>query len=257
MYKLGGIGKKSHVSKSVPSRFIEPASSDNLPAHMVTWKNAFEAAAMVGDIPSGRRVYGILSGRFIFGDFIAALMKERGWVAEKMTISTLSISADNVGTLAAMASKGMVKQLDIIVSNYFFANERNGIIPVLYDALDKNDIFQLAVAAVHTKITLIKTVCGQHIVIHGSANLRTSDNIEQICIENSKELYDFNDVIHSSITEAYKTINKAVRGGNLWQAVLADSQSQVDQKRQQTEPQTQQENAQKERLAKAKFKAGI
>ena len=263
MYKLGGIGKKSHVSKMVETRFIEPAKSVSLPAHMVTWRSAFSAAKDLGEMTEGRRVFAILSGRFIFCDFIAAILKEYGYVAEKMIISTLGMSADNVGTLGACFDRGLIKSLDLIVSGYFFNSERNAVIPIAYEELDKENRFQLAVADCHTKIVLIKTECGKHIVIHGSANLRTIDNIEQIVIEESKELYDFNESIHSAIVEEYKTINKPIRGEKLWAHILttvaiptAEDSKNLEEKPSKKQEPKQLSVKQRERLLKERFKAG-
>jgi hypothetical protein len=40
---------------------------------------------------------------------------------------------------------------------------------------------------------IFETYCGMKIVIHGSANLRSSDNIEQIDIEENEELFNYSD----------------------------------------------------------------
>ena len=55
--------------------------------------------------------------------------------------------------------------------------------------------------------------------MYGSANLRSSDNIEQFSIEHNDELYDFNYTFHKNILENFKTINKSLRGKKLWQKV--------------------------------------
>lgn len=253
MYKING-NKNLYAAGVKTSRFIEPHGCEALHDYCVTWKNAFEAAEQVGEMTEGRRVYGILSGRFVFCDFIGALLKTWGVVAEQMTISTLSMSPENVGTLEVLMEKGYVKNLDMIVSHYYFANERNSVIPILMDALDKDGRFQLAVASVHTKIVLIKTTCGKHITIHGSANLRTSDNIEQICIESCRELYDFNYAVHDAIVQRHKTINKAIRSEQLWQTVLVSQDQQKLKK--QGKPQPQDKKPQLKKLPQQTFKAG-
>ena len=67
---------------------------------------------------------------------------------------------------------------------------------------------------------MIRTACGKKITIHGSANLRTSSNIEQIVVEHTPGLFDFCAEVHHSIIEKHKTINKPVRRTALWSAVL-------------------------------------
>jgi hypothetical protein len=75
---------------------------------------------------------------------------------------------------------------------------------------------------------MICTACGKKITIHGSANLRTSANIEQIVVEHTPDLYDFCFETHSRIIEAHKTINKPVRRTALWAAVLGEDKAGRD-----------------------------
>ena len=49
-----------------------------------------------------------------------------------------------------------------------------------------------------------------------SANLRSSGNIEQFTMEDNEELYNFYDEVFGSILERYRTINKQLRGNELW-----------------------------------------
>ena len=67
----------------------------------------------------------------------------------------------------------------MLLSIYFYANEKYQLIPYLRKKLDVNNRFQLAIAGIHTKIVQFETNDGQKIVIHGSANLRSSGNVEQ------------------------------------------------------------------------------
>ena len=136
-----------------------------------------------------------------------------------MTISTLSMNQNNVDSLANLLQGDYVQNLNLIVSDYFFAHERNGLIPYIYQELDKDDKFQLAAAGTHCKLCIIETECGKKIVIHGSANLRTSSNIEQFVIEESEELYNFNNDFQNRIIEKYKTIKKSLRVGKLWDVI--------------------------------------
>lgn len=78
----------------------------------------------------------------------------------------------------------------------------------------------MAVAGNHTKICLFETDGGKKFVIHGSANLRSSDNIEQITIEETPELYVFYKEFHDRIINDYSIINKDKRGKQLWKAIV-------------------------------------
>ena len=121
-----------------------------------------------------------------------------------------------------MLNGNFVDELNLIVSDYFFSHERNGIVKYIYDELDIDNKFQLCVCRSHTKITAFETFCGNKIVIHGSANLRSSDNIEQFNIEENKELYCYLYQINTDLIECYKTINKSIGVKKTWQVVGKD-----------------------------------
>lgn len=222
LFDVGGKFKPRNVAGVKTARFIEPHDCEEIDEHRVKYSNAEKLATDIGTVPEGFRAFCILDGKFIFGDFIEALIVKNNWMVEDLTISTLSMSQENVDSLANLINGDYVKSLNIIISHYYFANERHkdGLMPYLYDKLDLNDVLQVAVASVHTKIAMIRTACGKKITIHGSANLRTRSNIEQIVVEHSPTLYDWCHEVHASIVDKHKTINKPVRRTALWSAVL-------------------------------------
>lgn len=178
LFDIGGKFKPRNVAGVKNSRFIEPHDCEEIDEWRVKYKNAKKFADEIGDCPLGFRAYAIVSGDFVFGDFIEALIVNNGWECHELTISTLSMSMENIDSLHNLIAGDYVDNLNIIISHYYFANERQILMPYMYDKLDMDDRFQCAVASVHTKIAMIHTVCGKKIVIHGSANLRTSSNIE-------------------------------------------------------------------------------
>ena len=168
----------------------------------------------------GERFDAFVGGDFIFGDFIEAYIVEHNAKCGKMTISTLSLSQENVDSLRTLLEKGYVDSLNLLVSVYFYSHEAHALIPYIYDRLDDSAWnFNLSVAAIHTKTAQFETLGGRKIVIHGSANLRSSGNIEQFTIEENPELYNFYDEHLTRIAERYSTINKAVRGNDLWDTI--------------------------------------
>lgn len=167
----------------------------------------------------------ILAGNFIFGDFIEAFLVEHNVKCLHMVISTLSLDQNNVDSLYNLLDGKYIDKLDLIISDYFYAHERRSLIPYLIDKLDIDNRFQLAVAGSHTKICLIETFGGRKIIISGSANLRSSSNIEQIAIEENPDLHEFHFDYHNQIIEKYKLINKSIerhkslRGQELWNVI--------------------------------------
>ena len=55
--------------------------------------------------------------------------------------------------------------------------------------------------------------------MHGSSNLRSSGSLEQFCIEENPQLYDFYDEKFGEILEKYATIKKAINHRKLWNEI--------------------------------------
>ena len=216
--KSGGDFAKSGKLVLSKSRYIKPKKTKDIPDRHLKYSIAEDLARDI-EIDEGSRAFVLINGTFIAGDFIEALIVEKNWHVKELTVSTLSLSENNIDSLANLINGGFVDVLNLVVSDYFYSHERRNLIPYAYKELDKDDKFQLAAAGTHCKLTMIETHCGKKITIHGSANLRSSSNIEHLCIEEGAELYNFNMEVQRSILEIHKTINKSVRYETLWQAV--------------------------------------
>lgn len=168
----------------------------------------------------GQRADVLVNGSFVFGDFIEAYIISHMAHCRRLTITTLSLNQNNVDSLATLLLKGYVEELNLIVSQYFWAYEVRSLIPYMYRQLDIGNKFQLAVAYLHTKTAQFETDGGRKIVIHGSANLRSSGNIEQFTIEENPQLYDFYDERFGIILRDYATIRKAKVRTDLWREMV-------------------------------------
>lgn len=184
----------------------------------IMYEHAVELAESI-DIDTGVRYDAVVSGNFIFGDFIEAFMVRNNCKAVRMDITTLSLGQENIDSLHTLLDKGYVDNLNLIVSAYFYAHEVHRLVPYIYDRLDHEDRFQMAVAGTHMKTCLFETLGGKKIIIHGSANLRSSGNIEQFTIEENQELFEFYKEIDDNILETYSTINKEIRGEQLFSTI--------------------------------------
>lgn len=202
------------------TRYAKPPIFKGIPDRLVMIENAEKLAAQIG-IERGMRIHCIVSGDFIFGDFIEALMTTHKVKAKRMVINTLSCSQHNIDSLAALAKGGYIERLDLLVSVYFYGHNRKGLIPYIYKTLDIPELdFQLGVSDCHCKTTTIETPKGGCIVLHGSANLRSSKCLEQFCIEENRELLEFHNAVSDRILEVYGTIQKPIRtAAKTWEAV--------------------------------------
>lgn len=211
-------GIEIDLNDSFQNRYVKPPKSKEIPERLLKYSYAEKLASDI-KLEKGSRYFVIINGSFIAGDFIEALIVKNNWHVKSMTVSTLSMSHNNVDSFANLINGDYLDSLNLIVSDYFFSHERGNLIPYIYQELDQKNKFQLAVAGTHCKTCNFETYCGLKVIIHGSANLRSSGNIEQITVEENGELHDFNEAYQQNIIKKFKTINKAVRSKPLWDSV--------------------------------------
>lgn len=182
------------------------------------------------DLCDGYRSFAFVSGNFVFGDVIEAMVERRKVAPRLMTVQTLSMSEENIDSLRNVVDmmEGRLERLRIILSVYFWGHEhRPGqLVPYLYEQLDVDGLdFDVAFASIHTKILSMRTIGGNRLVMDGSANLRSSRNIEQVRVECDGGLYDYVECFADRVFAAYSTINRdepyprPVRGNRLWGAI--------------------------------------
>ena len=135
--------------------------------------------------PPGDCTHAVVRGDFVIGQIIPVIL--RGQSAEAVHISTLGMSRGNAEMLSDLRVKGQIGDLRILVSHYFAAVDANStfaeVCRILGSAAPK-------VCRTHAKVILIAQP-PDFFVVAGSANLRSSDNIEQFSIWNDIEVFDF------------------------------------------------------------------
>jgi len=210
----------------VGCRYVKPYLKPEIQEAYLTYRSAEHLADEL-EFTRGARAYVIVDGSFYFGDFLEALIVRNNWLVRTMTVSTLSMNENNVDSLANLLDGGFVEHLDLIVSAYFYSHERHNLVEYPYERLDRDDRFQLAVAGSHCKLCLpdLAEPDGWKMVLHGSANLRSSPNIEQLMIEENPALYEFNREVQERILSHYATIDHEIRGKELWQVVAKTSRA--------------------------------
>ena len=218
---LGNFDLSASLDAEIETRIIKPAYYRAVPDRLIKAEHASDLVKSI-KLERGMRVHAVISGNFVFSHFIRALLMDNNIKAKRMVISTLSMSQDCIEALRDVCDLGYCDKLDLIVSAYFYSHERHALVKYLYESLDNDDSvaeFQLAVAGTHCKTVQIETVGGAKLVIHGSANLRSSGCIEQFTIEENPELHDFHNEYADKILDVYSTIKKEVRRKKLWEAV--------------------------------------
>lgn len=180
----------------------------------ITLRAAFENARAFArqiDLTPGARTFAWINGNFIFGDIAEALITERKVGVRRLYICSLSFSQENIDSLRnVMDLMGHdLERLVLIFSGYQYSHEKYNLVPYMYQELDDPDNrVQIAFGRWHAKLMTMETVHGHTITIHGSANMRSSNSIEQIMIEvDDRELHDFNAEIMDGIAARFVTIN--------------------------------------------------
>ncbi len=160
---------KDYASRAGIRKFIHP---DN-------------ARAVVDHLPEpGGRTHCALRGDFVLCDLIPAIIDHRGH-CEHLHIATLGLSVANADTLAVLHERGHVGAITLVCSHYFAQVDRTTTFRDVKNRLqDRADII---VTRSHAKVICLPTSSGDSFVLEGSANLRSSDNTEQMVIFNDVE----------------------------------------------------------------------
>ena len=201
----------SIMEEESPTRILKPRIDTNAIRHHVTFSNAEEFADAI-DLQPGARTFAWLNGNFVFGDILEALAMKRNVLPKRIYISTLSISQENIDSLHNIVTHTPgFEKLYMLVSGYFYSHEKFGLVPYLYDQLDVGNKTQIAFGNYHGKIMAVETQVGNTFVLHGSANMRSSNSIEQIMFEcNDDELFQFNADIIGELCDRFGTIDHSV-----------------------------------------------
>ncbi len=178
---LDALGDWGGDEEKAEKEFIRAARLNLSP---VTWENA-EAAADAIDY--NKDYFALLSGRFIFGDFIEVLIYKKELMPRRVYLTTLGMSRENIDSIVNITGYLGCEHLNLIVSNYFVAMERAKLVPYMISQFTGQHI-NVAVLASHCKICLIESDKGNLIII-GSANLSSSNNVEAVVIFHDDKLF--------------------------------------------------------------------
>ena len=173
--KPGGFDVRKAQSRAFRKKLIHP-------------KNA---QALTDAMPreEGDRIHAIVGGDFIFGDLLCMICHAEP--VKRMAVATLSMSIRNIDGLVECLDRNEIESLELLLSHYFVnSNEKERQRIKEAQARLGNDRMKLGAARTHTKVTLFEFP-DRKLVIEASANLRSSDNVEQISAFCDAELFDF------------------------------------------------------------------
>lgn len=119
---------------------------------------------------------------------IPAIINARGPVLDTH-VATLGLSTANAQCLADLKARGRIAALTIVCSLYFQQVDKATTYREVATVLA--GVARLVIVRSHAKVICLPTAAGDHFVIEGSANLRSSDNLEQVVIFNDRNALEF------------------------------------------------------------------
>lgn len=197
----------------------------------VCYEHAQEFARALA-IDNDTETFAYVAGGFVFGDFLEALVEERRLSVRRLGMQMLSLNDENIDSLRNIVEMCGTERLDLCLSGYWYSTElhKGGVVGYLFDQLDLEGLeLHVAIAELHCKVVTIETWAGNRLTMHGSANLRSSNSIEQIHISPDPALWEFCQGVTDRIVGAYDVLMQERRrnhqrsrrfgGKRLWQAI--------------------------------------
>ncbi len=104
------------LDTQIQTRIHDPLKTRMLHPVLVRYEHAEQLARDLGPLAEvGARAHAVVSGNFIFGDFIEAWICEHDWTVPNLHIGTLSLSAENIDSLANLLIGEWVQRLHLTV----------------------------------------------------------------------------------------------------------------------------------------------
>lgn len=193
---IEGAAARLHESDRTEAQFTLPANRYKRKAEdrahrrgikkLIRPENAVE---LLHHLPGpGERTHCILRGDFILCDLIPAMLSAYG-KCDHVRIATLGLSGANATQLRSLVDSGLIARLTLVVSVYFQQVDKATVWREVSAQLE--NAARLVVTRSHAKVICLPIVDGPQFIIEGSANLRSSDNLEQVVIFNDAETLDF------------------------------------------------------------------
>ena len=191
--------KSEEQMQEVPKLNTEPVMFEN-------------AKQMAIKVDWSKDYFCFVAGSFIFGDFIEALLYAKRLKPTSVYITTLGLSKSNIDSIVNMVDYLKAEKVNIVVSHYFSGVERHNLVPYMEQEFKFKPI-NVAVLQSHCKIALIKTDKGD-CLISGSANLSSSNNVEQFIITHDQQAIDFIQKRLDNIMDKF-TVIEGIKGAKM------------------------------------------
>lgn len=156
------------------------------------------AASQIGRLPDeGEAIHMLLGGDFNGFDLIPAMLDLAGAPFESLYITTLGFNLANNGQLCDLIDAGRIRSATVFCSEYFARTDPDVFNEAAANLAKRGH--RMKSARNHSKLILARTAKGvtpadnrdAYYVSESSANLRTCNNLEQLTLIRSREVYEF------------------------------------------------------------------
>jgi hypothetical protein len=158
---------------------------------LVELRKGQAAADRIGSLPApGETVHLLMDATFDGIDLLPAMLDLMApATVETLHISTLSFNRRVMDRLLALIDGGKVGRCVFCCSALFQGKERHLVDELAAELQARGG--RMTVERNHTKLMLLKTTDGRHLVAEGSQNLRRCHCYEQLVISDHADLYGF------------------------------------------------------------------
>ncbi len=155
------------------------------------WLSVANATEQIGRLPDpGCSLHGIMRGNFSYGDLIPAVLR----LCQPATLAyvactTLGFSVRASSAIVRLLDSGQIARCDFVCADFFEKADADICRQFRVDLESRGSRFTSA--RCHAKILLFATTSGEHYTSEASANIRACRSVEQFCLTNDPELFQF------------------------------------------------------------------
>ena len=167
-----------HESKQRKREFRNLLSIDNATKHL-------------DHLPAlGCSIHGIMRGNFSYCDMIPAVLRLAAPATlVYVAITTLGFSRRATSTVLSLIDAGQVDRVDFVCADFFEKADAEVCQDMRASLTARGSRF--VAARCHAKILLFETTAGQWFTSESFANILACRSIEQFCLTNDRELFEF------------------------------------------------------------------
>jgi hypothetical protein len=167
-------------------------------------RNVPNAVALLRPLPEeNETMHALMGGDFAGWDLAPAILELVGRPAEEALIATLGLNARNAHHMAELVAAGQIRRLTVVASDFFARSDAG----TFREAKARLELLgqRLVSYRNHAKILALDFGEAGAFVVEMSSNLRSCNNLEQIAISRSRQLFDFHRKWISELTHTPTT----------------------------------------------------